>query len=156
MAPKPRPSNGHGPLLFESLETAHSRRVESTLLIDLRRHPRFDTQFQGEVVAPGGEKAVVVIANLSLSGLRLEGSQESLDALIDSLNEPRPSAPIPLQVSFSLPSDSDHPAAVKVQCRTVYTRRAQEDTYQLGMEFVKFDEGRAALTEYLLSRKGTG
>ena len=156
MAPKPRPSNGYGSLLFESLETAHSRRVESTFLIDLRRHPRFDTQFHGEIVAPNGQTVHGVIANLSLSGLQLEGNQETLGPLLASLNGPSPRAPISLRVSFSLPSDSEQLAAVTVQCRAVYARRTRKDTYQLGMEFLTFHEGREALADYLLTRRITG
>jgi len=156
MAPKRRHSKDRCNLLLESLETPHSHRVESTFLIDLRRDPRFDTQFPGEAVAPGGEKAHVVISNVSLSGLQLEGSQEMLGAVLANPDGPTPRAPISLQVSFSLPSDWDQLAAVQVQCRTVYTRRANKDTYQVGMEFLTFDEGREALTEYLLSRRNAG
>lgn len=156
MAPKPRPSKDHGNLLFESLETPHSHRVESTFLIDLRRHPRFDTQIPGEAVAPGGEKVSVVISNISLSGLRLEGSQEMLGTLLADINGPAPRAPASLQISFSLPGESDQLATVKVQCRTVYTRREKKESYQLGMEFSTFDEGRGALTEYLLTRRTSG
>ena len=62
-------------LLFETLETAHSQRIESTYLVDLRRHARFDTQYPGIATAERGESVDVAVTNVSRSGLRLEGSQ---------------------------------------------------------------------------------
>ncbi len=140
--------------MFETLETPQNDRVESTFLIDLRRHPRFDTHFPGEAFAENGEHVSVTITDISLSGLRLEGSRQTVGALFANLNHRTPytGSHTSLEVHFSVPSDSDHLAPVKVHCKIVYTRRAEKDTCQVGMEFVTFEEGRAALAEYLLYR----
>jgi hypothetical protein len=55
----------------ETLETPHGHRVESSLLIDLRKHARFDTNFPGEAFTESGEHVHVTITNISLSGLQL-------------------------------------------------------------------------------------
>ena len=102
-------------LLFETLETAHSQRVESTYLIDLRRHPRFETQFPGTATADSGESADVTVTNISRSGLRLEGSPQTIGTLFASPTREAQHTPTSLQVSFSVPRDSDHLAAVDVQ-----------------------------------------
>ena len=154
MATKHDSSKTHRGFIFESLETPQNDRVESTFLIDLRRQPRFDTHFPAEAFAERGEHVYVTISNISLSGLRLEGSRQTVGALLANLNghTPDTDSHTSLEVHFSVATDSDHLAPVKVHCRTAYTRRAVKDTYQIGMEFVTFEEGRAALAEYLSYR----
>ncbi len=143
---------------FEILDTPQNNRIESTYLVDLRRHPRSDTSIPGEAIGESGEHVYVTITNISLRGLRLEGSSQTVRALIANPDrsvpdtEPRTS----LKIHFSVPSDSDHLAPVKIHCRTAYTRHAGKDTYQIGMEFLTFEEGRAALVEYLSNRRACG
>lgn len=148
-------SKAHSGFMFESLETPQNDRVESTFLIDLRRQARFDTDFPGEAFAESGAHVYVTVTNISLSGMRLEGSRQTVGALLANLDRRTPDTDShqSLEVHFSVPTDSDHLAPVKVHCRTVYTRRAEKDACQIGMEFVTFEEGRAALAEYLSYRK---
>ena len=141
--------------ILEPIETLHSNRVGSAFLIDLRRNARFDTNFPGEASAESGEQVYVTITNISLTGLRLEGSRQTIGALFANPDRRTPDTDshISLEVHFSVPTDSDHLAPVKVHCKTVYTRRAEKDTYQIGMEFVTFEVGgRAALTQYFSYR----
>lgn len=156
MATKPAPPEVDRGLLCETLETPHSQRIESSFLIDLRKHPRYDTDLPAEVVGESGERASVTITNISLSGLRLEGSAQSFGAFFakgHDLDQPTSTS---LQVGFSLPSDSAHLVAVSVQSRVVYTRCKAADTYQAGMEFIEFHEGEDALREYLFYRRTAG
>ncbi len=154
MATKRHSSKTDNGFAFESLETPQNHRVESTFLVDLRRHPRFDTHFPGEAFPESGEHVYVTIANISLSGLRLEGSRQTVGALLANLDRRAPDTDshISLEVHFSVPTDSDHLVPVKVHCKTIYARRAEKNTYQIGLEFVTFEEGRAALAEYLSYR----
>ena len=151
MATKHHSSKTNSGIMFETLESPQNDRVESSFVIDLRRRSRFNTDFPGEAFAESGEHVYVTITNISLSGLRLEGSRQTVDALLANLKRRAPDADshTSLEVHFSVPTDSDHLAPVKVHCKTVYTRRAEKDTHQIGMEFVTFDEGRAALAQYL-------
>ena len=153
MATKHHSSKTHGGCTFETLETPHARN-KSTFVIDLRREPRFGTHFPGEGFTESGEHASLTITNVSASGLRLECCRQSVVALLGSLNRRTPDtdSQISLEVHFSLPTDSDHLVPVKVRCRAVYNRRAKEDTYQIGTRIVTFEEGRAALAEYLSYR----
>ncbi len=157
MATKHRSSRAHSDFMFETLETPHSDRVESTFLIDLRRQSRFDTHFPGQAVAESGEHVYVTIADISLSGLRLEGSQQTVGTLLANFDgrTPDTDSQAPLEVNFSVPTDSDYLAPVKVHGSIVYSRRAKKDSYQIGVKFVTFEEGRAALAEYLAYRKGS-
>ena len=155
MATKHHSSKTHSGLGFETLETPQKNRVESAFLIDLRRKPRFDTNFPAEAFAESGEHVYVTISNISFSGLRLEGSRQTVGALLANLNRRTPDTDshTSLEVHFTVPTDSDHLAPVKVHCRTVYSRRAGKDTYQIGMEFVTFEEGgRATLAQYFSYR----
>lgn len=138
--------------LLEPLDTPQRQRSESSHLIDLRKQPRFDTQLPAEAVAERRKSVYVFITNISLSGMRLEGSRQMLTALFreDPLSGHTPSI---VRVSFALPDETSQPAPVKVHCRSVYVRRDRKDTYQIGMEIVEFDEGKAAFTAYLAQRK---
>jgi diguanylate cyclase (GGDEF)-like protein len=54
-----------------------------------------------------------------------------------------------LEVHFCVPTDSDDLAPVRVNCKTAYTRRAGRDKYQIGVEFVTFEEGGRAIERLL-------
>ncbi len=155
MVEKPDSPDTDSSLLFEPLETPHSQRVESTYLIDLRRHRRFDIDLKAEARAERSGRLRVSITNISRSGLRLEASRQTVGALFSTRKLEIANTLAPLQVSFSLTRTGDRFVAVKVQCRPVYTRCDQENTCQVGMEFVTFDEGHDALMEYLARREAT-
>ncbi len=153
-------TNRHSPKIHsgfkvETLETTQNDRLESAFLIDLRKHRRFNTLFPGEAFATSGEHLHVTITNVSLSGLRLEGSRQTVDALLANLNGHTPDTDLhtSFEVRFSVPTTSDHLAPVKVHCSVVQTQRAEKDTFQIGMKFVNFEEGRAALVDYLRYRE---
>jgi hypothetical protein len=142
--------------LFEQLDTHYSHLVEATVLIDLRRHPRFDTQFPAEAISENGRTTLVTITNISRSGLRLEGSRKMLDALFPDFSLQTRHSPTSLQVDFAVPGGSDRHLAVKVQCKSVYIRHEKKDAWQIGMTFIEFNAGCEALTKYLLLRRDTG
>ena len=142
--------------VFEPLDTHYSHLAEATVLIDLRRHPRFDTQFPAEATSENGQIVHATITNISRSGLRLEGSPKMLDALFPDFSLQTGHTPTSLQVDFSVPGGSDRHLAVKVQCKTVYIRHERMDAWQIGMAFTEFNAGGEALTSYLLLRRDTG
>ena len=142
--------------LFEPLDTHYSHLVEATVLIDLRRHPRFDTQFPAEAISENGRKTLATITNISRSGLRLEGTRKMLDALFPDFSLQTSHTPTSLQVDFAVPGGSDRHLAVKVQCKSVYIRHEKKDAWQIGMTFKEFNAGGEALTKYLLLRRDTG
>ncbi len=90
MATKHHSSKTHSNLVFEPFETPQTDRVESSFLIDLRGQPRFDANFPGEAFAESGEHVYVTITNISLSGLRLDGSRQTVGTLFANLNRRTP------------------------------------------------------------------
>ena len=154
MATKQSTAKTKGSYYFETLDTAHDERVNSTVLVDLRKQPRFETSFPAKAFVPNGEHLIVTIANLSLSGLQLEIPRRTVRALLAELdNHALETGLDPLvEVHFSVPSASDRIALVKARCKMIYTRRAKLDTHQIGMKFVSFGQGRAALVDYLWQR----
>jgi len=142
--------------LFEPLDTHYSHLVEATVLIDLRRHPRFDTRFPAEAISENGRRTFATITNISRSGLRLEGSRKMLDALFPDFSLQTRHTPTSLQVEFAVSGGSDCHLAVKVQCKSVYIRHEKKDAWQIGMTFKEFNAGDEALTNYLLLRRETG
>jgi len=145
----------NGDFSLETLVTSQRQRVTSTFLVDLRRHPRYGTRFAAQVIAADGATAVATIANLSRSGLLLEGSRKMAAVLFPHLNDRAPHTPVSLQVTFSLPAAPGQYDAVRVRCSTVHARFVEDGSYRLGMKFVAFDKGEPALVEYLLRRAAT-
>ncbi len=150
-------TDGHtGNCLFEPLETHYSHLTETKVLVDLRRHPRFDTQFSAEAIAESGHRTAVAITNISRSGLRLDADRYVLDALFPDFIRKTRYTPTTLQVHYSVPDGTGSHRRVNVQCKSVYIRREKQDVWQIGMKFVDFDEGEEALIQYLTQRMNTG
>lgn len=146
----------HGDRLLEPLDSHYSHLADASVLVDLRKHPRFDTQFPAEVIAVYGHRTRASITNLSRTGLRLEGDRQMLKTLFPGYSMETGHAPTSLQVSFSVPAGPDHHHPVKARCRSVYIRQAGEDNWQIGMAFNDIATGSTALIEYLLHRTQAG
>ena len=155
MPVNPRKKGSNRSFLFEPLDTHYSHLAEATVLIDLRRHPRFDTQFPAEAMPENGQIVSATITNISRSGLRLEGNRKMLDALFPDFSRQTTHTPTSLQVHFTVPGGSDCQLAVKAQCKSAYIRHEIQDTWQIGMAFTEFNAGEEALIEYLLLRRDT-
>jgi hypothetical protein len=156
MAVNPDPKARNRGFLFEPLDTHYSHLAEATVLIDLRRHPRFDTQFPAEATAENGQVVHATITNISRSGLRLEGNRKMLYVLFPDFSCQTGHTPTSLQVDFSVPVGSERNVEVKARCRTVYIRHESNDVWKIGMAFTEFKAGCQALTDYLLLRTDTG
>jgi hypothetical protein len=141
---------------LESLVTPQSQRVASSFLIDLRRHPRYETRFAAEVLTAGGARMSATVANLSRSGLLLEGSRRMAAVIFPNGNGQVPHTPASLQVRFSLPGTPGQYDVLRMRCSTVHARFVEDGSYRIGVRFVSFDKGEQALVEYLLRRAETG
>lgn len=153
MANKQYQYDKYSDFTLEPLSTPHRRRVESTVLVDLRRHPRFDTHFPARARSVTTAGVDVLITNISLSGLRLEGDLLMIQTLLPGLERLDQHTPTPLQLTFELAENQPRPSAIRVNCQTVYARSAGDDTYQIGLMITAFDEGRDAYAEYILTRQ---
>ena len=145
-------SNFDIPCLMESMNTADSWRINSTTLVDLRKKPRYDTQLPGEAISEKGDRAYVLITNVSLSGLRVEGSGQHLVSLLPDINQEGPHTSATLQVRFSVPGPPDQSSDIRVQCQTVYVIREELYSYKIGMKFTTFDDGNDVFEKYISSR----
>jgi hypothetical protein len=141
--------------LMESMDTADSRRINSTTFVDLRKKPRYDTQLPGEAISEKGDRAYVLITNVSLSGLRVEGSGQRLVSLLPDINQDGTHTPATLQLCFSVPGPHDQSSDIRVQCQTVYVLREGLYSYKIGMKFTAFDDGTEVLEKYISSRAST-
>lgn len=141
--------------LMETMDTADRWRINSTTLVDLRNKPRYDTQLPGEAISEKGDRAYVLITNISLSGLRIEGSGQRLVALMPEMNQDGPHTPTTLQVCFSVPGPHDQASDIRVQCQTVYVIREELYSYKIGMKFIAFDDGNDVLQKYISSGAST-
>lgn len=140
-------------VIIETLETPHSRLVDSTVLVDLRRAPRYDTQFPGEATLANGNKAYVTITNLSLSGLRFEQAAQQLAHLVPVTSPGDEHRPVTLTLCFAVPGRRGQAGDIRVQCKSVYAHRGPQDVCQVGARFIRFDEGRKALAAYIAYRE---
>ena len=99
-----------------------------------------------------GEVVAGIIVDISFSGFRLEVSGRMVDALLPSSNLKDKHLPTAVRVSFMLPGTSAHSVSAKIRCNTVYSRNQEEDVYQIGVQFLEFEEGATELAEYLISK----
>lgn len=143
-------------VIMETVETPQSRLVSSTMLVDLRKTPRFDTGFSGEAINWAGDRVEVTISNLSLSGLRFDLPGQALAVLMPSVVFPEDlHDPAALSLSFAVHGLTDHWGDVAVRCESVYVRRGDRGDCQVGVQFKKFEEGRATLAAYIAFREAS-
>jgi len=140
-------------VIIETLETPYSQLVDSTVLVDLRRAPRYDTQFPGEATLANGNRAYVTITNLSRSGLRFEQAEQNLATLLPVTSPGDEHHPVALTLCFAVPNIPEQTGDIRVRCKTVYARRGQHGSCQVGVRFTTFVEGRKALASYIAYRK---
>jgi hypothetical protein len=140
-------------VIIETLEAPRSRLVDSTVLVDLRRKPRYDTRFPGEATSANDNRAYVTITNLSLSGLRLEAAEQNLATLLPVTSPGGEHHPVTLTVCFAVPGLTAQPGDIRVRCKTVYAHRGPHGSCQVGVRFTTFDEGREALSSYIALRE---
>ncbi|MCP4343705.1 MAG: hypothetical protein GY799_33740 [Desulfobulbaceae bacterium] len=141
--------------LMETMDTPSNRRSNSTTLVDFRKKPRYDTQLPGEAISEKGDRAYILITNVSQSGLRVEGSGQRLVSLLPDINQDGPHTPATLQVCFSVPGPPDQSSDISVQCQTVYVIREELYSYKIGMKFTAFDDGNDVLEKYISSGAST-
>lgn len=136
---------------LDTVDTPQSRRVESTVLVDLRGSPRVEVSFPVEVRPRTGQSVLAMITNISRTGLRAEGDLNLIDALFNGEVRLQDHVSVTALFRFTVPSADGSDAMVEVLGRTVYARR-DSGRYQVGVQFLEFGSGRAALIEYLASR----
>lgn len=126
-----------------------SYNIELTATADLRRHTRIDTFILTEAFTASGDMTIGLISNLSLSGLCLEGSRQMVDTLLPNASRHNQHIPSPIRLCFELPGTPAATTKAQVLSGTAYTRRADKDTYHIGMHFIDIEQGLEVLTEYL-------
>ena len=146
-------SNSGGKCVMETMETADSHRIASTILVDLRKKPRYETQFAGEAISEKGTRAYATITNISRSGLRLEGAAQNIAAVLSLPTPSGPHSPTSLLVCFAIPRPMQEEGDVRVRCETVYLIEGQPHCVQVGMKFIAFDQGEDVLSRYISLRE---
>lgn len=128
----------------------HSR-VDMDLMseIDLRREPRFKTNFSCSVETHD-LLCSALITNLSKSGLQLECDHELMQALMPNIKRPSPHEPINLAIHFEVPTSYKDKVAIDLQCKIIYSRRLAQNRFFIGCMFSEFEhQCEAVLEDYL-------
>ena len=136
---------------LDAIDTPQSRRVESTVLVDLRGSPRVESSFPAEVQPYGKPAVLVMVTNISRSGLRAEGCWELIDTLFDGKVRLDNHEHVVARFSLEVMDADGNVQQVVVQGRTVYAR-PDNGRFQVGVEFIEFEKGRDVLFDYLASR----
>lgn len=136
---------------LDAIDTPQSRRVDSTVLVDLRGSPRIEVSFPAEVRSFGKQEVLAMITNISRTGLRAEGCRQMVESLFggDVLNENH--EPVIARFSLEVLDSDGSERSIVVRGRTVYARQ-DNGRFQVGVEFLEFEEGRDVLLDYLASR----
>lgn len=144
-------SNGFGNFRLETIGTAHSERVSSSRVIDLRRSPRVDTLFKAQMISEYG-KIEGMVTNLSCGGLRFEAGSELPDLLMESGGQKTDYPSAIVEICFDVPARNAADMPVVIQARIVHVTCNEEGNYMCGVEFRIFAEGEQVLIDYLHTR----
>ena len=136
---------------LDSIDTPQSRRVESTVLVDLRGSPRIEVGFPVQVTPHSGLPVLAMITNISRTGLRAEGDRNLVVALFNGEVRLKDHQSVLARFGFTVPTADGSDVPVEVYGRTVYAR-LDNGRYQVGVQFSEFACGRDTLIEYLASR----
>lgn len=114
---------------------------------ELRMHPRMPTELNAVLNLPQGISVDVVIRNISLGGVMLEGDERMFEAI-----RQQTSLPVEVDVHFELEAQP-----VYGRYRLIHTTRKRQDLYQMGFKALTMDITsteliRALLDTYELSR----
>ncbi|MGB5260114.1 MAG: PilZ domain-containing protein [Gammaproteobacteria bacterium] len=136
---------------LDAIDTPQSRRVESTIVVELRGSPRIEVSFPVEVQPRTGQPVLAMITNISRSGLRAEGDRNLVETLFNGEVLLKDHVPVMALFRFTVPGADGNDVTVEVHGRTVYAR-LDSGHYQVGVQFIEFSAGREALNGYLASR----
>ena len=136
---------------LDAIDTPQSRRVESTLLVDLRGSPRIEVSFPAEVRSKNSADTLVMITNISRTGLRAEGCRQMVESLFDGEVKTENHDPVIARFRIEVLDEDGSERAIVVLGKTVYAR-PDNGRFQVGVEFIEFEEGKDVLFDYLASQ----
>lgn len=115
---------------------------------DLRMHPRMTTEIPAEMILSDEVAVDVLIRNISLGGMMVEGS----DQMFQAVQQQVPAFPVEVEIHFGLQG-----APVHCHCRLIHTTRKRQDLYHMGFKALSMDEHsaeqiRQVLAEYEMNR----
>ena len=144
------PANNSG-FSIDAVDTPQSRRVESTVRVELRGSPRIEVTLPVEIRPRTGQPELAMITNISRTGLRVESNQSLVDMLFGGEVRLQDHVSVMALFRFTVPAADGEDLLVEVHGRTIYAR-LDGGRYQVGVQFIEFSSGRAALYDYLASR----
>jgi len=136
---------------MDTIDTPQSLRVESSVLVDLRGSPRVEVSFPAEVHMHDADNILVMITNISRTGLRAEGCRQMLIALFGNDVNLDGHKPVVARFFLEVLDADGSERTVVVRGRTVYIR-PDNGRFQVGVEFIDIEEGGDVLFDYLASR----
>jgi len=146
-------SGSHGSVAYHSSHLGYSYRQTNLWLFISRPNTNFtqyvtslEIQFPAEATSVLGAQMLVVVTNISRSGMRVAAFWQVIQQLIPDPSDPRP---ILLELDFFLPSSADQLVRVNVHGNPVYTRVGSEDHLLVGLRFEKFVQGEQEYMGYL-------
>jgi len=118
---------------------------------EARIEKRFQVRFDADITTDWQQGCRGEITNLSLQGIRVEGTRELVDKVFTNFNPPKGTPRSKIQLTFATGQEVGQPAgSVTVGCQTIYVRRISQERYQIGMHFVEITESSMTLLERLI------
>jgi hypothetical protein len=133
-------------VLVEAIDNPFSQIEKCKPLVNLRKEQRLETQFAAQVATELGSSELVVVTDISASGLRVATFWQVVRELIPDPSDPNP---IILRIKFSLPCGAGDLQRVKLLGEPVYTRLDNEDNHYVGISIIQFEEGKSVLLDFL-------
>ncbi len=119
--------------------------------MERRNYPRLHTRFPAEVLA-GGKRAIdrALATDVSITGLQLVCDARVANRVVEKAEKGKVKTAKAVLIRVNLPLRDGSHVRVEVRCKVRALRKAEDDSYRVGLEY-EFFEGQsyAALEAFI-------
>ena len=113
-----------------------------------RQYPRIKARLPLEIISKSGEVLPAVSLDMSLDGLQIECDHKTQQQLVHANEKHNSGQPVEMDIQIQLPLSQHSLSRMEMRCRLVITRRLAQNTYHLGLNYLKLEDA-TKLDEFL-------
>ena len=119
--------------------------------MERRNYPRLHTRFPAEVLA-AGKRAIdhALATDVSITGLQLVSDERVANRIVDKADKGKVEKAKPVLIRVNLPLRDGTHVRVECRCKVRAVRKAEDDSYRIGLEYEYFEgQSYAALEAFI-------
>lgn len=105
-----------------------------------RQYPRIKARLPLEIISSSGDVLSAVSLDMSLDGLQVECDHKTHQQLMRASEKQNPGQPVEMDVQIQLPLSQHSMSRMEMRCRLVIIRRLAQNTYHLGLNYLKHED----------------